>query len=398
MKKWIFLMVALAAGTGGYVFWSKRPAASVSRTEASPLTTAVIESRSIVLSVGAAGDIGPDEMVSVRPEVNGRIAELPVNIGDQVKEGALLCALDDRDLQTERSSRVTEIEGARLQVLQAQRLFERSKRLYESKLISQEAFQDTETSYELAKNSLERAEKGLKIVEDKLAKTRIVAPFDCTVLTRPVAIGQAVSGSGGFNSGTDIMSIADLREMIITAHLNQADVIRIRPGQEVEISVEAVPGLKLKGEVERIAPQATIRNNMKGFTTQVRLRKLDDRVRPGMTANINIPILSADNVLAIPLAAVFTEQEERFAYVKVGADMFQPRPITIGVSDYQHAQILHGLSSGDVVSLIKPAAEKLTPAVVTGPGSQSTQVPTQDRSVALLNRTAAPTNSAAQLR
>jgi HlyD family secretion protein len=328
--------------------------------------------------------------------VNGRIAELPVNIGDQAKKGDLLCALDDRDLQTERSSRMTEIEGAKLQLLQSQRLYERSKRLYNDALISQEAFQDSETAYDLSKNSLERAQKALKIVEDKLDKTRIVAPFDCTILTRPVAIGQAVSGSGGFNSGTEIMSIADLREMIITAHLNQADVIQIKPNQQVQVAVEAVPGLKLTGIVERIAPQATIKNNMKGFSTQIRLKHLDERVRPGMTANITIPIASAKDVVAVPLAAVFTEQEQRIAYVQSG-ELFEPRTIRIGVSDYQNAEVLSGLTNGEVVSLVRPKVEQILPESPT----RATEAKPRNESLALLSNAkaaAAITNSPALAR
>jgi hypothetical protein len=70
-----------------------------------------------------------------------------------------------------------------------------------------------------------------------------------------------------------------------------------------------VPGLKVVGVVERIAPQATIRNNLKGFSARILLRDADPRVRPGMTANIKIPVASADNVVAVPLAAVFTEPD-----------------------------------------------------------------------------------------
>jgi HlyD family secretion protein len=401
MKKLIILVLVLGVGIGGYAFWKKRNPSQVTEAPGRP-TTAVIETRTITLTVNAAGDIGPDEMVSVRPEVNGRIAELPVDIGDEVKKGALLCALDDRDLQTERSSRQTDIEGARLQLQQAQRMFERTKRLHADTLVSLELFQDTETAYELAKNALERSEKTLKLVEDQLLKTRIIAPFDCTILTRPVSIGQAVSGSGGFNSGTEIMSVADLREMIITAHLNQADIIRLKSGQEVDVQVEAVPGLKLKGVVERIAPQATIKNSMKGFATQVRLKNVDPRVRPGMTAHMTIPIFSAENVLSIPLAAVFTEEKERFAYVKSGADLFEMRTIAVGVADYQHAEVINGLTSGEVVSLIKPAVEKIIrPARQTGSGTQSTQAaPSAHRDVASIagKPGSRATNAPAQLR
>src|SRR3989441_10293449 len=322
MKKWIILAVVLAGGAWGFQKWrASLPGTSSSASDAHP-TTAVVETRDIHFSVSAAGEIGPAEQVSVRPEINGKILTMPVDIGDRVKRDSVLFTLDDQDLQTDRSSKLIEIEAAKLQLEKAKRDYERSKQLYADKLISQELFEDTKTQYELARNSLDRADKALHLVEYQLTKTKILAPFDCTVLTRPVSVGQAVSGSGGFNSGTEVLTIANLNEMVINAHINQADVTRLKPGQEVEVQVEAVPGLKVTGKVERIAPQATIKNNIKGFATRILLKDVDKRIRPGMTANIKIPVAAADNVLAVPLAAVFTEpneetqQNERFVYVK----------------------------------------------------------------------------------
>lgn len=377
MKNWIILIIVVGVGVSGYTVWSRRDANGTVAPEGDT-TLATIQPRDISVVVQAAGDIGPDDMVSVRPEVNGRIAELPVDIGDKVKKGDLLCALDDRDLQTERSSRLTDIEGAQLQLDQAKRNYERSKQLYASKLVSLEVFQDTETTYELAKNALERSQKALSQVEDQLSKTRIVAPFDCTVLTRPVSIGQAVSGSGGYNSGTEIMTIANLSEMIIKAHLNQADVTQVKAGRQVDVQVEAVPGLRMTGTVERIAPQATVDNGIKGFETQIRLRNIDPRVRPGMTANMTIPVVSERNVLTIPLAAVFTEQGGRFAYVRRSESRFEVRPIRIGISDYAYAQILDGLSEGDVVSLVRPELDHIVePEVPATPVDQTTETSTE---------------------
>jgi len=310
--------------------------------------------RNINFAVTAAGEIGPDDMVSVRPEIQGRISELPVDIGDKISKGTVLCSLDDSDLQTERSSQITQIEGAKLTVEKARRNYERNKRLSESHLVSQEVYDDSVTDFELAKNSLELAQKDLSQVEDKIAKTHIIAPFDCTILTRPVSVGQTVSGSGGVSGGTEIMTIANLKEMIITAHMNQADVPRLKNGQDVEVDVEAVPGLKIKGFVERVAPQATIKNNIKGFATQIRLKDLDPRVRPGMTANMIIPLQSAEHAVAIPLAAVFSEENERYAYVRRETGEFEIRPLRIGVADFQYAEVLDGLQNGNVVSLIRP--------------------------------------------
>jgi RND family efflux transporter MFP subunit len=353
MKKFIILIVILSVGFGGYAIWNWQKTRQAPASPARP-TTAAIELRNINFAVTAAGDIGPDDMVSVRPEINGQISELPVDIGDRVTKGTVLCALDDRDLQTERATRATEIEGAKLQLEKAKRNFERNKELHDNHLVSQEVYDDVVTEYELAKNALERAERNLRQVEDKLSKTRIVAPFDCTILTRPVSIGQAVSGSGGVSGGTEIMTVANLKEMIITAHMNQADVPRLKQGQQVDVEVEAVPGLKMKGTVERIAPQATIKNNIKGFATQIRLKNLDERVRPGMTANMTIPLQSAQNAVSIPIAAIFSDQGDRYAYVKKETGEFELRPIQIGVADFQYAEVLNGLQAGEVVSLVRP--------------------------------------------
>ena len=357
MKKLIIaaaglLIVFVAYAWRDHWLTSKASAA----TDVKP-TTARVELRSIQFSLTIAGDIGPAEQISVRPEVNGRIAELPVDVGDHVPKGALLCRLNDRDLQTERASAVTEIEGANLRLEKAERGFRRNQHLLASRLVSQENFDDSRTEADLARNALEKAQKALAAVDDQLSKMSILAPFDATILTRPVSTGQAVSGSGGFNSGTEIMSIANLRDMIVNSHVNQADVTRMKPDQKVEIAVEAVAGLKLSGVIDRIAPQATVRNGIKGFATQIKLTNMDDRVRPGMTANVSIPLTSATNVLAAPLAAIFSDQGDRYVFVKNDADDFEPRAVTLGVSDLQFTEILVGLTNGEEISLVRPASQ-----------------------------------------
>jgi RND family efflux transporter MFP subunit len=354
MKKVVTIIVIVAVGIGGFLYLNHKKKPVTSSQSLGRPNTATIQLRNINFAVTAAGEIGPDDMVSVRPEINGRISVLPVDIGDKITKGMVLCQLDDSDLQTERSSQITQIDGAKLQVEKARRNYERNKDLHASHLVSQEVFDDSVTDFELAKNALELAQKDLNQVEDKISKTRIMAPFDCTVLTRPVSVGQAVSGSGGVGGGTEIMTIANLKEMIITAHMNQADVPRLRIGQAVEVDVEAVPGMKIKGTVERIAPQATIKNNIKGFATQIRLKNLDPLVRPGMTANMVIPLQSAENAVAIPLAAVFSEENDRYTYVRNENGEFEVRPIRIGVADFQFAEVLDGLQNGDVVSLVRP--------------------------------------------
>src|SRR5688572_12886081 len=98
MRFFIALILILTLAGGGYYVWSKVPRADRDEEAAGP-KTAVVEARTIQFSINAAGDIGPADQVSVRPEVNGRIAVLPVDIGDKVAKGALLCQLDDKDLR-----------------------------------------------------------------------------------------------------------------------------------------------------------------------------------------------------------------------------------------------------------------------------------------------------------
>ncbi len=450
----IWLVVLGTLGGGGYyayqkwpdkvAFWKTAAKAEDAAKKFARPTTAVVVPRNISFAISAAGEITPAEQVSVRPEVSGRIATMPVDLGDKVKKGAVLFTLDDSDLQIERSQRQTEIEATKLQIegarltleklqldfdrtkqifenklpldrsqrqtdIEAAKLqiegarlaleklqlnFDRAKQLYDNKLLAKEVFENAKAeldqarnthalarnnydklltrevlenakidvdlarnNHALARNSYERSLKALQLVEDRISKTKNTAPFDCTILTRPVSVGQAVSGSGGVNSGTEVLTVADLSELIINAHINQADVTRLTVNQKVQIEVEAVAGLKLFGRVDRIAPQATIKNGIKGFSTRI-IVKNDEKsgVRPGMTANLTIPLQAADNVLAVPLAAVFSDQGERFVYVKQG-EKFARSPILLGVTDYDFAEVTKGLEGGETVSLITPADE-----------------------------------------
>ena len=142
----------------------------------------------INFAVNAAGEIAPAEQVSVRPEINGQIELLPVDVGDRVKKDALLFKLDDKVLQQQRASNLTDIEKAKLNLEKAERDYKRAQQLLADKLISQELYDDTKTAYDLAKNALERAQRDLAMTEEQLTKTEVRAPFDCTVLTRPVSM------------------------------------------------------------------------------------------------------------------------------------------------------------------------------------------------------------------
>ena len=376
-KPLIGLLCACLLTSGAYWIWQRSTAkspnsASIATAKAPERpTTAVVTERDIHFAITAAGEIGPLDAVNVRPEIGGLISKLTLDIGDKVKKGDILFELNDKELQTEKSSRLTEITGAQLAV-ETQRLLVEKARLnldrvqpmFASQLVSQEAFDNSRLDYELARNSLtiasnrlETARTALQQVEDKLLKTVIRAPFDCTILARPVSVGQAVSGASGYNSGTEVFTVANLADMIITAHVNQSDVTRVVVGQAVKVEVEAVAGLALTGRVDRIAPLATIKGGVKGFATRIRLQNAEDVVRPGMTANLSIPLIAASHVLTVPLAAVFSDKGESYVYLRKGGAAFERQPIQVGRADYDFAEVTQGLKSGDIISLVPPAAQ-----------------------------------------
>src|SRR3989442_1233512 len=168
MKKLIVLIVILGAGFGGYSVWSNWQKSKLASAIPSRLTTAAVELRDINFAVNAAGEISPAEQVSVRPEINGKIELLPVDVGDRVKKGALLFKLDDKELQQQRASNLTDIERARLELEKAERDYKRAQKLLAEKLIAQELYDDSRTTYDLAKNALDRSQKDLAIIEERL--------------------------------------------------------------------------------------------------------------------------------------------------------------------------------------------------------------------------------------
>ncbi len=374
MKKWIIFLVIAALGGGSWYYFNHQQGKAEPVTQRHDRGTHQVQRRSIQLSITAAGDISPAEQVSVIPETSGRIKALLVDIGDNVKKGDVLVTLDDETLLKERDTQCTDIDGSRLQVERDERNYTRASQLFENGLLSKEEYENSLSTYQISTNNLVRAEKALAQIDERLSKTQILAPFDCTVLTRPVSVGQAVSGSDGASGGTECLTVADLNQMVIDSHINQADVTRLKIGQKVDIQVEAVTGLKLTGVIERIAPQATLKNNIKGFSCRILLENPDERVRPGMTANISIPIALADNVLAVPLSAVFTEGGERFVYVKKN-ESWEQRPVKIGVADFSFVEITEGLYEEDTVALEPPSMEEISKTANAAKTNQMRRMP-----------------------
>lgn len=357
MKK--FPVILLVALIGGGAWYSMRAKPGDTGKEAvADKTSARAEKRDIDFSIEISGDVTPASQLDVKPEVGGKLKALHVEPGDTVKAGDLLVEVDDRDLLTEKASVQTEIDGAKLSVDKNRKNFERSQELFEQKLISREVFDNLSSEYAISENTFLKAQRKLELVEDKLRKTKVIAPSDGTVLTAPVIEGQVVIAAASVNSGTTLMTIANLEKLLVETHVNQVDVARLEPGKAVKLHAESIKDLELEARIFFIAPIATVKNNVKGFQVQALIEKPNPRLRPGMTVSITVPVASADDALSVPISAVFKgDGGKKVVYVKTGGAS-EKREVKIGVTNIDYAQILNGLKEGEEILLTEPDKSK----------------------------------------
>ena len=354
MKKPVLILVLAALAGGGWFFFGDKLAKPTPQETAGDKALARVEKRDIEASIDVSGDVTPAFQLEVKPEVGGKLKAMHVVAGQTVKEGDLLVEIDDRDLLTEKDSALTEIEGAKLTMEKAKKNFERSRELFDQKLISREVFDNLSSEFEIGQNGLVKAERKLQLVEDRLRKTKVFSPTDGTVLTVPVIEGQVVIAAASVNSGSTLMTIANLSTLLIEMHINQVDKARLTLDKVVQIRAEALKEETMDARISFIAPIATTKSSVKGFQVQALIEKPDPRLSPGMTVTLNIPIARVEDAISVPVTAVFkSEGNKKVVYVKNG-DATEKREVKVGVTNIDHAQILHGVKEGEEILLVEP--------------------------------------------
>ncbi len=302
-----------------------------------------------------SGEITPAFQVEVKPEVGGKVRKIYVVPGQTVSKGDRLVTIDDTDILTEKASAETEIEGASLAVEKTRGNYARARALFDQKLISKEVFANLEADFKISENTLEKARRKLQIVNDRLSKTTILSPAAGTILDVNVNEGQVVVGAASVNSGTVLMLFADLSRLLINAHVNQMDAGRLSVGQEMTIRFSDDESDKIKAGIEFIAPIATVKNNIKGFEVQAVIQENKGRLKPGMSVSMDVPTGHADQVVTVPVAAVFKEKDQKVVYVRKG-EAVQRRVVAVGLTDMSRAEIKSGLEEGEEILLVDPTA------------------------------------------
>jgi len=350
--KIVIVTVGLAAAMGiaWWVGWLHIPEPKPEDAAATATATRDAVESTLVLS----GEVTPAFQVEVRPEVGGKVKKIHVAAGQQVSNGDLLVTIDDTDLLNEKASAETEIEGARIAVEKTRGNYDRANALFKEKLISKEVFANLDADLRISENSLEKAERKLQTVNDRLSKTRVLAPGAGTILDINVNEGQVVVGAASVNSGTMLLLFADLTRLLINAHVNQLDASRLLVGQEMAIRFADEESIGLNARIEFIAPVATVKNNIKGFEVQALIGKNDGKLKPGMSVSMDVPVGRADGVVTVPISAVFKEKDDKVVYVRKGVEI-ERRKVAVGLTDMSRAEIKSGLEEGEEILLVEPA-------------------------------------------
>lgn len=316
--------------------------------------TAPATIRDIINEIRLSGEVSPAFQVEIKPEVGGKLREVLTQTGDTVKKGDLLFVIDDSDLQIERASAQVEINGATVTVEKLAGNLSRARELFAAKLISREVYENLEADHRLAENALQRAQRRLETMDDRIAKTRVLAPADGTILSVPVIAGQVVVPAVSVNAGTTLATLADLSSLVVDAHVNQLDLAKVMLGSDVDVLSGMDDAERTSAKITFIAPLATVKNDVKGFAIQATLQGNTTALRPGISVSIRLPLARAEQAVSVPVGAIFDGGEEEIVYVKNQDGTVDKRPVKVGTTDLFYAEIISGLREGEQVLLAEP--------------------------------------------
>jgi macrolide-specific efflux system membrane fusion protein len=305
MKKFIVGIIFIVIVLAGFFYLRNR---NTSNSAQPKYEIVGVERGNIEIKVLSTGTIEPYTRVEVSSSVGGRIDRVEVDEGDVVKEGDILAWISSED-------RIALLDAAR------------------SGLESAQKENDPETIEE-AKMAYEIADKAYKPVP-------LTNSISGEVINRSCEPGQNVS------TQSVLFVIAD--RLVASVEVDEADIGKIRLGQETWIVLDAFPDERLKGRVTKISREGTLISDVVVYDVMVEPLKVPRHWASGMTANVEFIVAKKDSILVIPKSAVKERQGENF--VMVLEDQPIPRKIETGISDGRVLEVTEGLKEGDTIIL-----------------------------------------------
>lgn len=346
----------------------------------------------ITVAATSTGTIKPNNEVKITAQRVGRISRLLVNEGDTVKAGAVIAELDPEEaylnLQIAQASlqraqaRLDELRAAfnplkvevetnidktKANLYEAENRLKRFKWLKDKGYLSQMEVDSVQREYDVARASLESAMAGreqlkakgeeIKAVEATVREAQlslsiaklnydysfIKSPISGVIISRPVKMGETVS------RGSLVAAAVSTESLYIESFIDEADVAKVKEGQEVHISMDAYPGKIFKGEVYMISP-VVLGGKQETRTFEARTRFKEDGVviKPGMSADTEIVVDSVKDTLIIPSQAVIEKGGKKFVYIKKGLKA-RLASVKTGLFNWAFTEIISGIKEGDEV-------------------------------------------------
>ncbi len=304
------------------------PAKAPAKGPGGPVPVEVIELKPVrvVESIGAVGSLRSNESVVLRPEVSGRIQSIGFRDGQAVRRGQLLVGLDA-------ALNEAEVAQARAEFDLANSNLKRTEDLARKSFVSSSA-------QEQAASSVQVAEARLKLAEARLAKMRIVAPFDGVVGIRNVSVGDYVK------DGAELVNVEDIRSLKVDFRLPERYFTQLKPGLPVEVVADALPGARYLGSIDAI----NHRVDASGRSLEVRakLDNTDGRLRPGMFARVKVLLGDRPNALMVPEEAVVPLGDDFFVFTVADGKAKRVR-VKLGVRREGQVELLDGVGPGEQV-------------------------------------------------
>jgi len=266
-----------------------------------------VERGDITKTVSGSGYVQPELDVDIAARISAELIKLHVIEGDEVKKGQLLVELDRQRYEAQVEQAESQQMSARAALKKAEADYTRTRDLFEKELTSQADLDAVEAQRMSAESQLRQAAAYLKQARDDLAKTRLVSPIDGTVTRLLKEEGEIAVGSQF--QADPIMTVSDLSRMEVLAEIDENDVVLVDLGQETDIEIDAIPDTVFKGRVSEIAHTATTRGRgtqeqVTNFEVKIAVTSQVEKLRPGMTATVDIRTETHEQILYVPIQCV----------------------------------------------------------------------------------------------
>ena len=337
----------------GLVFWV---ASSGKRNKEPKYKLEPIAQGDITATVSATGTLSALETVQVGSQVSGIVSRLYVDFNSPVKKGQLVAELDPTAFQTQVDQRRADLERARVEARNAGIAFTRAKNLLASELLAPSEYDVALANYQSSQAGVKQAEATLRQAVNNLSYTKITSPIDGVVVDRQYDIGQTVAAS--FQAPTLFTIAQDLRKMQVETNIDEADIGKIKVGSTATFSVDAFPEQKFEGRVSQIRLSTQVVQNVVTYPVLIDVPNPDLLLKPGMTANVSVPVDTAKNVLKVPNAALRfrpdpddlaekkkpesrggSQRKETVLYIATPEGKLKPVPVKTSLTDGSYTAI-----------------------------------------------------------